>query len=132
MISYFVIAMLAISIIVVMVLTLKFKVHPFIAMLVVAIFLAFTLHVPANKDTNYITEISALIGKGFGNALANVGIIIILGSIIGNILEMSGAALKLGEIVICKYTKLEDKNVVVIESQDEKVLHAMIALSDKK
>ncbi|MEI0487861.1 GntP family permease [Brachyspira pulli] len=100
MISYFVIAMLAISIIVVMVLTIKFKVHPFIAMLLVAIFLAFTLHVPSSKESNYITEISALIGKGFGNALANVGILIVLGSIIGNILEMSGAALKLGEIVL--------------------------------
>ncbi|ANN62459.1 GntP family permease [Brachyspira hyodysenteriae] len=100
MISYFVIAMLAISIIVVMVLTIKFKIHPFIAMLLVAIFLAFTLHVPSNNDTNYITEISALIGKGFGNALASVGIIIVLGSVIGNILEMSGAALKLGEIVL--------------------------------
>ena len=100
MISYFVIAMLAISIIVVMILTVKFKVHPFIAMLLVAIFLAFTLHVPSNNDTNYITEISALIGKGFGNALASVGIIIVLGSVIGNILEMSGAALKLGEIVL--------------------------------
>ena len=40
--------------------------------------------------------------------------------------------IKLGEIVICKYTKLEDKNIVVIESQDGKVLHAMIALADKK
>ncbi|WP_300368577.1 GntP family permease [Brachyspira sp.] len=100
MISYFVIAMLTISIIVVMILTIKFKVHPFIAMLLVAIFLAFTLHIPSNDDTNYITDISALIGKGFGNALASVGIIIVLGSIIGNILEMSGAALKLGEIVL--------------------------------
>ncbi|WP_295154106.1 GntP family permease [uncultured Brachyspira sp.] len=102
MISYFVIVMLAISIIVVMILTIKFKVHPFIAMLLVAIFLAFTLHIPSNNnyDTNYITAISALIGKGFGNALASVGIIIVLGSIIGNILEMSGAALKLGEIVL--------------------------------
>ena len=40
--------------------------------------------------------------------------------------------IKLGEIVICKYTKLEDKNIVVIESQEGKVLHAMIALADKK
>ncbi len=100
MISYFAIVMLAISIIAVMILTIKFKVHPFIAMLLVAIFLAFTLNIPFNKDTNYIKEISSLIGKGFGKALANVGIIIVLGSIIGNILEMSGAALKLGEIVI--------------------------------
>ena len=40
--------------------------------------------------------------------------------------------IKLGEIVICKYAKMENENVVVIESQDGKVLHAVIALSDKK
>ena len=37
--------------------------------------------------------------------------------------------IKLGERVICKYAKQENKNIVVIESQDGKVLHAMIALS---
>lgn len=40
--------------------------------------------------------------------------------------------IKLEEIVICKYAKMENENVVVIESQDGKVLHAVIALSDKK
>lgn len=100
MISYSIITMLIISIIIVMILTIKFKVHPFIAMLMVAIFLSFTLHVPTNRNPNYINEIASLIGKGFGNALGSVGIIIILGSIIGNILEMSGATYKLGEIIL--------------------------------
>lgn len=100
MISYFAIVMLIISIAVLMILTIKFQVHPFIAMLLVAIFLAFTLYIPPNRESDDITVISALIGNGFGNALANVGIIIVLGSIIGNILEMSGAALKMGEVVI--------------------------------
>lgn len=83
-----------------MILTIKFQAHPFIAMILVSIFLAFILYVPSNKEADSFTEISALIGNGFGNALANVGIIIVLGSIIGNILEMSGAALKMGEVVI--------------------------------
>lgn len=100
MISYFAIVMLIISIAALMILTIKFQVHPFIAMLLVAIFLAFTLYIPPNRESDDITVISALIGNGFGNALANVGIIIVLGSIIGNILEMSGAALKMGEVVI--------------------------------
>lgn len=100
MISYSIITMLIISIIVVMILTIKFKVHPFIAMLMAAIFLSFTLHVPTNRNPNYINEIASLISKGFGDALGSVGIIIILGSIIGNILEMSGATYKLGEIIL--------------------------------
>lgn len=100
MISYFHIIMLIISIAMLMILTIKFQAHPFIAMILVSIFLAFILYVPSNKEADSFTEISALIGNGFGNALANVGIIIVLGSIIGNILEMSGAALKMGEVVI--------------------------------
>lgn len=100
MISYFHIIMLVISIAMLMILTIKFQAHPFIAMILVSIFLAFILYVPSNKEADSFTEISALIGNGFGNALANVGIIIVLGSIIGNILEMSGAALKMGEVVI--------------------------------
>ena len=100
MISYFSIIMLIISIAILIILTIKFQIHPFIAMILVAIFLAFALHVPSGKEVDSITEISALIGKGFGYALSNVGIIIVLGSIIGNILEMSGAALKMGEVVI--------------------------------
>ena len=100
MIGYFTIIILVISIAALMILTMKFQVNPFIAMILVAIFLAFTLYIPPNRETDSITEVSALIGQGFGYALANVGIIIVLGSIIGNILEMSGAALKMGEVII--------------------------------
>ncbi len=98
--SYFAIIMLVISIAMLMVLTIKFQANPFIAMILVAIFLAFILYVPSGQEADSIIEISALIGTGFGSALANVGIIIVLGSIIGNILEMSGAALKMGEVII--------------------------------
>lgn len=100
--SYFLPTVLIVSIVIVMIMTIKFKIHPFIAMLFVAIFFAFTLHIPSNSspNMNYISEVSSLIGKGFGYALSSVGIIIVLGSIIGNILEMSGAALKLGEVVV--------------------------------
>jgi len=35
---------------------------------------------------------------------------------------------KLGETVECKYTKIEDKHIIVIKSQDEKITHAIIEL----
>lgn len=100
--GYFLPAMLLLAIIIVMIMTIKFKVHPFIAMLFVAFFMAFVMHIPTsgNSDSLYMTEVAALIGKGFGYALSSVGIIIVLGSIIGNMLEMSGAALKMGEVVV--------------------------------
>ena len=69
MISYFSIIMLFASIIMLMILTMKFQAHPFIAMILVAIFLAFALHIPSSKEPDSITEISALIGKGFRYAL---------------------------------------------------------------
>ncbi len=86
----------------VMFLTIKLKVHPFIAMLLASFFVAFTLYVPSGSIStpNYVTDVSTLIGSGFGYVLSSIGIIIVLGSIIGTILEMSGAAIKMGEVVI--------------------------------
>ena len=37
--------------------------------------------------------------------------------------------IKLGETVKCKYTKEENKNIVVIKSEDDKTLHAIIKLN---
>jgi len=99
--GYFLAFILIVSIAMVMLLTIKYRVHPFIAMLVASFFVAFTLYVPLETETpNYITDVSTLIGKGFGYTLGSIGIIILLGSIIGTILEMSGAAIKMGEVVI--------------------------------
>ena len=36
--------------------------------------------------------------------------------------------MKLGEKVVCKYVKQGDKNIIVIKSKDEKVLHSIIEL----
>ena len=46
-----------------------------------------------------------------------------------NIRIMYKKEIKLGDTVICKYVEEEGKNIVVIKSEDEKVLHAIIELS---
>ena len=45
-----------------------------------------------------------------------------------NVRIMYKTEIKLGDTVICKYTKRSDKNIVVIQSEDEKRLHAIIEL----
>ena len=64
----------------------KLKIHPFIVMTVIAI--AVGLLCGMNME-DVINKVKA----GFGNILASIGIVILAGTIIGTILEKTGAAL---------------------------------------
>lgn len=87
---------LLISILLIIWLTAKLKVHPFIALLLVAILYGIVSGMPLN-------QIIISVNKGFGNTLGGIGMIIILGVIIGAFLENSGGAYALAEKVL-KYT----------------------------
>jgi GntP family gluconate:H+ symporter len=73
--------------------TSKFKIHPFIVLLLAAYGLAFASGLK-------IGEIAGIITSGFGATLTYIGIVIIAGTIIGTILEKSGAAIKMAEVVL--------------------------------
>ncbi|NDL67256.1 GntP family permease [Anaerotalea alkaliphila] len=73
-----------ISIAVLLLLIIKFKLNPFIALLMTAILTGFLVRMP-------VDEVSSTISKGFGNTLAGIGIVIGLGIIFGNILAESRA-----------------------------------------
>ena len=45
-----------------------------------------------------------------------------------NIRVMYKKEIKFGEMVRCKYSKENDRNIVVIESEDGKILHAIIEI----
>ncbi|KOH43292.1 GntP family permease [Sunxiuqinia dokdonensis] len=73
--------------------TTKLKMHPFLVLLLATYGVGFMAGMPA-------VEIGKIITDGFGSIMAYIGIVIILGTIIGTILEKSGAAIKLAELVI--------------------------------
>ena len=73
--------------------TTKLKLHPFIVLLLAAYFAGAMAGLP-------MLTIAASISTGFGSIMANIGIVIILGTIIGIILEKSHAAVKLAELVM--------------------------------
>lgn len=70
----------------------KWKVHPFIALMGISLILAIVDGIPLDK-------IPGIIGSGFSGIFTSIGIVIILGALIGTILEKTGGALKLAEMV---------------------------------
>ena len=51
-------------------------------------------------DGTKISGLASVIGAGFSGTFSSIGIVIILGALIGSILEVTGAALKLADMVI--------------------------------
>ena len=84
---------LIISVIVIILLTVRLKVHPFIALLLVALVYGF---VSGMSSADIMTSVN----EGFGNTLGGIGLIIILGIIIGAFLENSGGAYAIAEKVL--------------------------------
>lgn len=66
----------------------RWKVHPFLAIIATAILLAIVLGVP-------LTTLPDTIGKGFSSIFTGIGLVIIFGTIIGSVLEKTGAALSM-------------------------------------
>ena len=73
-----------ISVVALLLLIIKVKMNPFLAMIIVSILSGFLVRMP-------IADIAGNITTGFGNTLASVGIVIGLGIIFGNILSEARA-----------------------------------------
>ena len=71
----------------------KLKIHPFLSIMGVSLLLSFLAGIP-------IKTIPSIIGTGFSGTFTSIGIVIILGALIGTILEKTGGALKLSDMVI--------------------------------
>lgn len=83
-----------ISIIAIIILTSSLKLKAFIALFLVSLFLAFAT-LPANTIVSTIKE-------GFGNTMASIGFLIILGAIIGITLDKTGGTLSIARYILSK------------------------------
>ena len=100
--------------IVVMILAIsKLKIHPFLAIMAVSLIFGLIGGIPlvdTTVDGKKVSGIASVIGAGFSGTFSSIGIVIIFGALIGSILEVTGAALKLADIVI----KIVGKNHPVL------------------
>lgn len=82
----------------------KWKVHPFLAIMTISLVLGIVAGIPLINQTdaegNIRQGIANVIGSGFSGTFTSIGIVIILGALIGTILEKTGAAFKLADVVI--------------------------------
>lgn len=93
-----------VAIIAMIVMISKFKIHPFLSILLVSMILGLIGGIPVTNmtdaDGNTINGIATVIGNGFSGTFTSIGIVIIFGAMIGSFLEATGAALKLADMVV--------------------------------
>lgn len=93
-----------IAIIAMIVMISKFKIHPFLSIMLVSLILGLLGGIPLVNTTdvngNAVSGIATVIGNGFSSTFTSIGIVIIFGAMIGTFLEATGAALKLADIVV--------------------------------
>jgi gluconate:H+ symporter, GntP family len=87
-------ALVGISILAIIIFTSRLKLNAFIALFLVSLFLAVTT-LPANTIISTIKE-------GFGNTMASIGFLIILGAIIGITLDKTGGTLSIARYILSK------------------------------
>ena len=84
---------IVLAVIVMIVAISKFKQHPFVVMILVSIFVGLVCGMPTDK-------VIATVKGGFGGILSSIGIVIVAGTIIGTILEKTGAALVMANTIL--------------------------------
>jgi GntP family gluconate:H+ symporter len=89
---YLVLLLLA-SVTLIIVLSTRMQVHPFLALLFACLFFGLLSGMP-------LATVASSINDGFGGTLGKIGMVIILGVIIGEFLEKSGGALAMAEKLI--------------------------------
>ncbi|MGP4061175.1 GntP family permease [Halobacillus sp. H74] len=87
------ILIIVLGVLFVIVATAKFNLHPFLSLLIAAFAIGILAGMP-------LTDVVEAVNGGFGGLMGGIGLVIVFGTIIGVILEKSGAALRMAEVVL--------------------------------
>ncbi|MFE3093720.1 GntP family permease [Streptomyces sp. NPDC059248] len=96
-------AALAASIGLIIVLCGRFRLHPFLAIVLSTYafgLLAMGIGAVSGADRKFVDNLAGTIAEGFGSILASIGLVILFGTVIGKVLERTGAAVTLAEGVL--------------------------------
>lgn len=86
---------------------LKTKIHPFIALIVAATSIGVLLGIPLGR-------IGGMVSKGFGGTLGSIGIIIGFGVMMGDIFDKTGAASRMAKTFIKLFGKKQEELALAI------------------
>ena len=91
--ALFMFAVIILAVVAMVIAISKFKQHPFLVLVVVAVVVGLVCGIPTE-------DVISTVKSGFGNILASIGIVILAGTIIGTILEKTGAALTMANSIL--------------------------------
>ena len=91
--TFFLFALIVVSVILMVLAISKLKLHPFIVMVVIALLVGLVWGIDPVTVVNTVKS-------GFGNIMTSIGIVILCGTIIGTILEKTGAALTMANFIL--------------------------------
>ncbi|MEX3503977.1 GntP family permease [Corynebacterium sp. LK2510] len=98
------IAAFAAAIALMIVMIAKWRIHPFISIMLVSLGLGLIGGIPLVDRTDDTGEkipgIATVIGEGFSGTFTSIGIVIILGALIGLILEKTGGAFQIADALV--------------------------------
>jgi GntP family gluconate:H+ symporter len=77
-----------------------FRLHPFLALLGAALLGGLAFGLPLLDDGEESPGLVSVIAEGFGGLLGGIGLVIVLGTVIGVMLERAGAAITMANVVI--------------------------------
>ena len=103
--AVFMFAVIVLAVVAMVVAISKFDQHPFLVLVVVAVAVGLVCGIPTE-------DVITTVKNGFGNILASIGIVILAGTIIGTILEKTGAALTMANSILKVVGK--DKSVLTM------------------
>ncbi|MDA5109271.1 GntP family permease [Brevibacillus thermoruber] len=95
--------LLLLSILFIIYATAKWKLHPFLSIISSTYLFALATNLVGSLsgvEKPIIADIGKEIAGGFGGIITSIGLVIIFGTMIGKILENSGAAVKMAEVVL--------------------------------
>jgi GntP family gluconate:H+ symporter len=101
--GFMLIVVFIIAIIVMILAISKLKIHPFLSIMAVSLIFGMVAGIPlvnVTVDGKTTQGIANVIGAGFSGTFTSIGIVIILGALIGTVLEATGAAFKLADMVV--------------------------------
>ncbi|MDR0386545.1 MAG: GntP family permease [Treponema sp.] len=82
----------------------KLKIHPFLVIMIISLVFGLIAGIPlvnvTKEDGTVVQGIANVIGAGFSGTFTSIGIVIILGTLVGTVLESTGAAFNLADMVI--------------------------------
>ena len=85
----------------------KYKIHPFLSIMAVSLIFGVIAGIP-------LKDIPGVIGAGFSGTFTSIGIVIIFGALVGTLLEKTGAALKMADVVVTLVGKKNPELAIII------------------